>query len=201
MALGRIESVAGFMAFIKVAAALTDGALWHLMTEREEGRHGHDFFFMTSPITRCRTEVTVVASEPPTTQAAFGLIHNYVLSKCVSGRPEASITPPCLFTPFHTRFIPADGLFTVGDPWAARASHKAKQTRCSLLNKDKNKKQAKNCDGTHWCSAELHKAINPQCQVRIVIHSFREGFFFCPLMLGLRCVQEGELTHTYALAA
>lgn len=53
----------------------------------------------------------------------------------------------------------------------------------------------------YWCSAELQKAINPQHQVRIVKQSLRECFFFCPLMLGLRHMQEEGLTHTYAVAA
>lgn len=140
------------------------------MTEGR-GRHkwgGHDFFFTTSPITRCRTEVAVVASEPPTTQAAFGLIYNYVLSKRVSGRPEASITPPCLFTPFHTRFIPADGLFTVGDPCAASASHKAKRRRRLLQNKKTRTK------------SKLRIAMEPtgavQNYTRLLIHSVKCGY-------------------------
>lgn len=55
---------------------------------------------------------------------------------------------PCLFTPFDTRFIPADGLFTVGDPCAARASREAKGRRRSLLCDIAKKKQIKNGSGT-----------------------------------------------------
>lgn len=117
------------------------------MTLDDRGEGGRqDFLFTTSPITRCPQSHAAGLKLPLTPQSRrplrllLGLFYNCVLSKCVSGRPEASISLlPCLFTPFQTRLIPDDGLFTVGDPCAARASHKAKRRRRSLLSINKNK--------------------------------------------------------------